>query len=195
MTQKDIRHVVARVLLGFAYISICFQWLWVLALGLPPLIEAGIFDSFTTSEVAPPTNSPINDPPSPLLTIGAGIVTIIFLIITVVVIIKLPKAVAQTGETIVHQTAEVIVPVITHHKKLPAKTKRALTQRLTNLLRSMLVLLPLVAALFLPAVESISRDIILIIALWMAIISSIFLLASWFIRPATSQIRSRESRG
>lgn len=195
MTTAKFRLALAQLLLGFAYLSVAFQWLWVLALGLPPLIDAGFFDSFISPTKAPePTVQPTLDSPPLAVTIAAGVTTILFLIITVIVLIKLPKAVSKTGEAIVHQTANAIVPVISHNKKIAATKKRVLTQRVVLLLRLTLVLLPLLLALFLPPIDTVSRQVVLTIAIWTAIISSLLLATSLLVKPTTSRTRSRASR-
>mgnify|MGYP003296723568 CR=1 FL=1 len=196
MTKLSVRRVLYRLFLALAYIIISLQWLWVLTLGLPLIIEAGLFDSFAQS--APPTPSVSESPAefSPIVAIAAGVVTLVFLALTIVIFFKLPKVITDTGEKIIQQSAEAIVPVITQHKKLPAKKRRIVSRRVTRVLQIILIIVPLVASLFVPPLQTITSQIITTLAIWLAGISALCLVVSWLLEPpATSQTRSRASRG
>ncbi len=197
MTKVRIRRLFAQAFLAIAYLIVTLQWLWMLAIGLPPLIEAGAFDS-----LAPPTQT--EQPAtqvypaefSPVLTIFAGVITLVFLGLTAVILIKLPKTISQTGDKIVHQATEVVIPVITHHKKLPARKKRELSYRIMIVLQLTLVLIPLVTSFFLQPLQTITSQIITTLAIWLAGFSTVCFIVSWLLQPkATSQTRSRGSRG
>ena len=83
---------------------------------------------------------------------------------------------------------------MTHHKRLPAKKRRIVSRRVKLAIQLSLCLLPLAASLFLPPYEEISRQIIIIIAAYLATFGIISFLAAWLLEP-TSRTRSRASRG
>lgn len=196
MTKTLIRRLLAQTFLTIAYLFVTFQWLWVLVLGLPPMIETGVFDSLSPTPQTEQTTPTVTAGPSPVLLIVAGVITLVFLAITIIVLVKLPKTISRTGDKIVHQATEAIIPILTHRQNIPAKKKRALSSWITTTIQSAMVLIPLIASLFLPPIGSVTSQVIFILALWLAIVSSICFILSWLLRPATtSRTRSRASRG
>lgn len=194
MTKYNIRQILNRGFLALGYMSLTLQWLWILMIGLPPMIESGIFDSLAPTVSEPSAPSPSMEF-SPALAMIAGVITLIFLVITVIVIIKLPKTISNAGEKVIHQTSEAIIPVITHNKKISAKKKRLLTRRVTVVLLSLLVATPLVVSFFIPPVQTITSQIITTLAIWLAGFSAIcFMISLLLSTGTTSQTRSRASR-
>jgi hypothetical protein len=188
----------ANTLLGVAYFALVLDWLWLALVALPRLIETGKLDFLTT----PPTPQPEIVHPdvvasSPLMWLVVGIATLGILIMTVVVLIRIPRAVVQTGQKVITETAEAVLPVFTHHKQIPAKKKRLLSRRLMLVIQMLLSTLPLVVCLFLPAYHELTREIIITIALWLSAISAIGFMISWLVspEPTTWRTRSRASRG
>ena len=196
MTKKRIRRLFAQLFLAIAYIAVTLQWLWVLTIGLPPLVETGVFDSFSSHRQAEQPVASTAAGPSPFLAVVAGVITLLFLAITIIVLIKLPKTISHTGETLVHKASEVVIPVITHHKKIPAKKQRVLSQRVMMGAQLTLVVIPLLISFFLPPIQTITSQIITTLAIWLAGISIICFVISWLLQPAaTSRTRSHVSRG
>lgn len=196
MRTLPVRRALYTIFLGLAYIAITLQWLWVLIIGLPPLIESDMFVSFMQpAEPAPVT--PKHDVEfSPIIAIIAGAITLVFLVLTIIIFIKLPKTIMGTGEKIMHQSSEAIVPVITHHKKLPPKKRRQLSMRITRFLQLLLLIIPCVVSFFVPPFQTITSQIITTLAIWLAVISMVCLLLSWLLEPkTTSRTRSHASRG
>ena len=196
MNVTKLRNLTASIFLGLAYLFVVLQWLWILALGLPSLVETGVFESLTppqqTEQPAPVTPSEF----SPVLTLLAGIITLVFLALTVVILIKIPKTISQTGDKIIHQTTEAIIPVITHHKKITKQKKYQLSQKITAAMQLALLLLPLIIAFFVPPIQTITSQIITTLAVWLATVSLACFVLGWLLKPrATSRTRSRESRG
>ena len=196
MDKIQLRTKATKILLGIGYISLIFEWLWVVVVGVPPLIKTGAFDILMapadTSTTIPTEAVAI----SPFTTIAVGAITLILLAFTVVVLIRIPKAIVETGERIVHQAAEVVLPVVTHHKPLPAKKRRVLSMRVMRSIQISAVALPALISLILPANEELSRPIIITITLWLAALCLLSFFAAWATAPAsvTSRTRSRVSR-
>ena len=196
MTKKRIRGVFSQTFLALAYMAVTLQWLWVLTIGLPPLIETGIFESFSPPKQTEQPVAPEMNGLSPILAVVAGIITLVFLSITIIVLIKLPKTISNTGSTLVHKATEAVIPVITHHQKIPAKKKRELSHRIMIVFQLALVAIPLTASFFLPPLQTITSQIITTLAIWLAAFSLICFIASWLLQPrTTSRTQSRVSRG
>lgn len=193
-----MRNILAKMLLAASYILLVLQWLWVLLIALPPLIKSGAFDGLNSPTVQTPVIQAQPLAPSPLVLTIVGLITLIILVVTVIVLIRLPKTIMHTGERVVHQAAEAVIPVLTHHKPLPAKKRRLLSRRVTLAVQLFAVLLPLVISFFLPSFDELTPRIITSIALFLAAISIVGFVTAWLIEPqtkATSRTRSHASRG
>lgn len=147
------------------------QWLWIAIVGVPPLLKTGAFDSFVQTHAPQPVQPASHTELSPVTTVLVGIFTLIILIITVVIIIRIPRTIAQTGQKIVHQAADTVMPVVTHHKKLPAKKQRQLSGRLVILIQLIATVLPIGICFLLPPVGELTTQIIAIIGLLLGVIS------------------------
>jgi VIT1/CCC1 family predicted Fe2+/Mn2+ transporter len=115
---------------------------------------------------------------------------------TLVAIIRAPKAIVHTGDLIVHRATRIAVPAVTHHKELSKKRRVVLNRRVTFLVQVVLALLPLCASPFLPEIEDVQKEVVLIVSALLAVLSLGAFTASWLInvRP-TSRTRSHGSRG
>lgn len=195
MTKQRIRRLLTHVFVVFAYILVTLQWLWVFAIGLPQLIETGALDTFMPTE--PIKTETITQPAelSPAIAIAAGSITLLFLALTIIVLVKLPKAISSTGDKIVQQSTNAIIPVITHHKKLPVKKKRLLSRRITRAVQLLLVAIPLAVSFLIPPAQAITSQIITTLAIWLACFSTLCFIVSWLFEPeAISRTRSHASR-
>ena len=167
------------------YVSCTLQWLWLCVTALPSLLKSGVLDDFIKSE---PTEQTVLISPlfttSPITVAFIGFVTLVMLAITIYILFKLPTAIAKTGEVIVHTATESVVPVITHHQKLPAKKKSRLTRKVSFYIQLFATIVPLVSILFLPPIKSLPQEVIVFIAGWLAVFSVIFFSGSFFLRPS-----------
>ena len=140
---KSKRLLFVNTLDGLGYISCLLQWLWLAALVLPSVLKNEHMQSWLAP---PPTTAepvaPMVDPSSLLMTIVAIIITLAILAITVVVLVRIPLAIAKAGKKVTTATSEVILPVITHHQKLPEAKKRTLSVVLVKCVKLALCLLP-----------------------------------------------------
>ena len=188
----------SKTFFGLAYTSLVLQWLWMLTIGLPPLIRSGALDSFVTSPVPNGTGTTTVAPieMSPLVLLFVGVTTLLVLILTVVVIIKTPRAIVNSGEKVVTQAANAVVPVVTHHHKLPEVKRRAVSRRVALALRLFATFVPAVVCLVLPSLDELTKQIIMTVALWLAIFSATGFIAAWLLEPKTptSRTRSHASR-
>ena len=197
MKLSTIRHITSRLFITTAYFTVILQWLWLAVIVLPPLIESGALDYFANPVVSTPIVQP--DPvkiTGPALWLIAG-VTIFILILTIFVLIKIPKTVLHSGDVIVHRATEVVVPVVTNHKVINEKNRRTISRRVTLAVQLVSSVIPAVVCLFLPAVDGLPKEVITAMALAMAVISLTCFVLAWLLEPSlpTSRTRSHASRG
>lgn len=199
MTRSSLQRLASKFFLSLGYLAGTFGWLWVLLVALPPLVKSGAIDGLLASPV--PTEPVIATPPietSPLVLLAIGVVTLVILIITVVILLRIPRTIVHSGERIISHTAEAVVPVIAHHKPLPAKERRVLSRRIMLILQLGLSVIPLFVSVLLPPYDELSSDIIMTIAALLAGVSTTAFILAWSIEPklkTTSRTRSRASRG
>ncbi len=198
MNKLRLRSLIAKSFLGVAYLSVVLEWLWVLIISLPLLIKNGALDKLhpTPGAAGPVIHMPAIEP-SPITWIVVGLITLLMCVVTIIVIFRLPRAFVNGSERIVEQAVAAAVPVVTHHRPLPAKKRRTLSHRLTLALQVILSATPVVICLFIPPFEELTFQIIIAIALWLGTISLIMFALAYVIRPPqlTSRTRSRASRG
>lgn len=194
MNTLRVRTILAKLLLATSYILLVLQWLWTLLIALPPLIKSGAFDGLNSPTVQTPFIQAQPLAPSPLVLTIVGLITLIILIVTVIVLIRLPKTIMHTGERVVHQAAEAVIPVLTHHKPLPAKKRRLLSRRVTLAVQLFAALLPPIASFFLPSFDELTPQIITSIALFLAAISVFGFVTAWLIEPQTKAKTTSRTR-
>lgn len=198
MKRARLQHFVARSFLSVGYLSGALGWFWVLLVLVPSLIKNGSLESFVASPS--PAEPIVTTPPietSPLAWAVIGIVTLVILLVTIVILVRIPRGIVHTGERIVNQTAQAVIPVISHHKPLPVKRQRILSRRIMLGLQLGLSVLPLFISLFLPAYDELSTDIIKVVAACLAVVATASFTVAWVLEPKTaiSRTRSRASRG
>ena len=124
------------------YLSILLQWTWALLLVCYPFLTAD--HSFLLPDAPtrplPSTDSTVTS--SPITAIIAIAATAFVLVITVIVVAKLPKQIGKGGAKLTHQTAETLIPIVTKHTPLPKKKQRVLSYRLTLILKAALTIIP-----------------------------------------------------
>ena len=192
MKSRTFRRISTYLFLTMAYGSCLLQWLWVTIVALPLLLENGTLDVLMSDPQSGPAPSlPVTEH-SPILWVAAGIVTILVLIMTVVVLIRLPRAIVRSGEFIVHQTTEAVVPIVTHHQPVPKKKQLIVSQRIRMAIQTLLVLIPVVISIFLPADGQLTGQIIVLVSLWLAGFSAVGFVVSWLLSDrSTSTSRTR----
>lgn len=182
-------------LLGAGYASCLLEWLWLAAILIPPLLENGTLDALfvTTAPMQPVAAAPIEVPPA--VWLAAGIITIAILVVSVFVLIRIPRVIVHSGEQLVRQATNATIPILTHGKKIPVRQRAALSRRVRAAIFIVIVLVPILVALQLPAYKEISQSIIVAITLWLGVVSALsFALSELFAVKSTSRIRSRASR-
>lgn len=138
----------ANVFGTLGYLSVLLQWTWTLLLLCYPLITAdhSFFLPDTPTEPFHPTNTAVTS--SPITAVIAIAVTAFILVATVIVIARLPKQIGKRGAQITHQTADSLIPIVTKHKPLPQKKRRALSYRIILIAKATAILLPIVGLIW-----------------------------------------------
>lgn len=139
---------VANVFGTLGYISIIFQWLWALLILCYPLIMSDHSILMPNGHVQAPQSSAATV--SPIALIFAVGTTLIVMVVTVIMLIRLPKKIGQQGARITHHTANVLIPVITKKKSLPKKKRAKLSYRIILASKATLITLPLLALFYAP---------------------------------------------
>lgn len=142
--KRQTPKTIANVFGTLGYFSVLLQWTWTLLLLCYPLLTAD--HSFllpsTPTEPFHPTNTAVAS--SPLTAVIAIAVTAFILVATVIVIARLPRQIGKRGAQLTHQTADTLVPIITKHKPLPQKKRRALSYRIVLIAKTFAVILPVI---------------------------------------------------
>lgn len=153
------------------YLSVMLQWLWLTVLLLPSVLEnQTVKDIFLPQEAPKQVVETAYQTPSFVLVALAVIITIVILVVTAIVLARLPATIARVGKKTTDRAAQSIVPAITHHKKLPAKKQRTLSIRVVKYLKFSIVLLPVLLLALGGAIPlSLPNDIALFIGCSLAI--------------------------
>jgi hypothetical protein len=147
-------HIFAANTAGvLGYFSLLMQLLWLTVIFLPALLQNQQFRSFFVPEATPEQPAPAVVAPlanSPLLMTGVGIVTVVMIVLTIYLLVKIPATVAKSGKKVTSEVTEAVIPIITHHKKVSPAKKRALTFKLSFIFKFSVVLLSYLL-IFIPA--------------------------------------------
>ncbi|MGB3009016.1 MAG: hypothetical protein WBB33_01530 [Candidatus Saccharimonadales bacterium] len=113
---------------GLGYLSIIFQWVWLILLCMTWFLSLeGIKNLGTPSErsVTVATQAP------PIVeTAIAIVVTIVIIGVKLYIVSKLPGYVIKQSSHITHATRDIILPTITPDKKLSKRKERVISARL-----------------------------------------------------------------
>lgn len=142
------------------------QWLWLTIIIVPPLLASGRFDEILEPSAA---TAPVLQPqlvvPTGLAAVVIGIVTLLMIILSVYILLRIPTTVRTTSEMVLQRTAEKALPVVTNHVRLKKKKRRVISQRLVLAMQLLLSIIPAAACLFLPSVDGLSSQVIQTVAL------------------------------
>lgn len=185
-TQKTSKSQKLTNIIGtFGYMSAGTQWLWAVAtLALPYMIREGddnIFLPTQPVEQAPTTvSSSFMLPDFVSITIIVITVSLLIAFTLYVVLYKLPKTIGQTGHQFTKQTVKVALPHITHHKKLSKAREKRLNERITWLVKAVLIAVPLVASLITPPSDlELSHANVIVISVFLAVMSAVLFICQF----------------
>ena len=159
---------------GFlAYLHTIMLWAWVMILYLPLFLESETTQLFLgRAESAPAEPSQYNIP-LPVALLIAGVTTVVMIVILVLLFWRMPRTIGRTGQKLVTKSATAAVPVVTHHKKLSSTQRVRLIERITWVVKLIIIVLPLLINLASFAVATpLPLEIVWTIAICLAIIAS-----------------------
>lgn len=145
---------------AFGYIAILLEWMWLGLIALYPLLQAGRFD-FLLPNTAPIPHTPVATPTeqSAAMIIIGIVVTVVCIAITIYALITMPRTIGKTGKAVTTGAVAAIIPRLTHHKKISTKSRRRLTFRLTVMLKSIALIVPLIIVAILPPSSILAKEI------------------------------------
>lgn len=202
MDLATVRQRCATVLRALGYFSGMLAWLWVAIIVLPPLIDSGRLDILLPQEPTShdqPRSVPRSSGLSPIVGLTVGMITLVMVVVSIIILWRLPRTVTKQGDKLVERTTTTILPVVTHHKKLPANQRRVLSRRLGLAVQVILVMIPFVAVWMFPAPEGLNTSITTKTGAVLSGAGLIAFVLAYMVdvpkRRATSRTRSRVSRG
>lgn len=150
----------ANVFGTLGYFSLILQWTWTLLLACYPLLSADHGFLLPPAPPTPfePTNTAITT--SPITAVVAIAVTAFVLVMTAVVITRLPKQIGRRGAQLTHKTADKVVPIVTKHKPLPAKKRRKLSYRIILTAKTLFIVLPVIGLIWAKAPYPLTNAIV-----------------------------------
>lgn len=164
MSAKKPSHpratLAAKIVGTLGYFSVLLQWAWTILILCYPLLVDDNSILLSPKPIHPihAQAAPLSN--SPIMAIVALAVTAFILALTVIVLVKLPKKIGQQGARVTHQTTDAIIPLIVGHKTLPKKKHLKLSYRITLVVKTLLVVIPIIGLFFVPS--SVPLDITII---------------------------------
>jgi len=144
MTQFSKRLFVVNFFGTLFYLSCLLQWTWATLPYMPGIIRLVEVLQGPEDAPVPIQEAAISGPPSLLLLIIAFAATAIVIGLTLYVLIKFPVTVARSAQKITQNTSARIVPIVTHHAKLPEKKRQRLAARIIVYLKLIICVLPVI---------------------------------------------------
>ena len=129
MTHFSKRLFVVNFLGTLFYLSCLLQWMWAVLPYMPGIIRFTEMFRSPMGASAPAQEVAASGPPSLFLLVIALAATAIIIGLTLYILIKFPVTVAKSAQKITQNASARIVPIITHHAKLPDKKRKLLTAR------------------------------------------------------------------
>lgn len=146
-------------LLGtFGYISVIVQWLLIVIVLGAPLASNNTFKTlFLPTENTQPIEASSVGIPGPIAFIFVILAVVFMIGLTVYAIYAVPKTVGQVAGNVSKKGAKVVLPAITHHKKISKKREIKLIERITWSIKLIVIILPLLL-LLIPVSDQLSID-------------------------------------
>lgn len=152
---------------ALGYLFILVQWFWaVMVIGYPYLMARG--EQLLVPENTPKPNpvAPIDTGPFlPIILLLSAIIVVIGVVFAIIAMIKLPKTVGQKGAVAAQTAANVIIPVVTHHKVPTKKARKKLTGAIILALKFAAIIVPVTALLFVQPIAEMPKDVVMAVGL------------------------------
>lgn len=144
MTHLSKRLFVVNFFGTLFYLSCLLQWMWATLPYMPGIVRLAEMLQGPKDAPAPIQEVAASEPPSLLLLFIAVVATTIIIGLTLYVLIKFPVTVAKSAQKMTQNASARIVPIVTHHARLPEKKRRRLTARIVVYLKLIICVLPVI---------------------------------------------------
>ncbi len=135
----------------FGYLSLIMQWLWSAVILATPLFSNEATRSiFLPEHTVQPASTSSLELPEPLAWLFIVLAIVFSAAVIIYAVMAVPRTIGKTGRTITTKSAKVIVPHVTHHKHISKKREKALTERITWVVKLVLVIVPFLLLLVPP---------------------------------------------
>ena len=176
MTHKEPTRsrMVANIFGAFGYMSLIVQWAWTLLILAYPLLASGTI-SFLSPETPTVTPEPADfGIATPVVTIVAVATTILVMLMTIILVAKLPKTIGRQGARTTHAAAHKLAPLAAGHKPLTKKRRRTLSYRIVLVLKVIAITLPVALLAFAAPIAALTLEMIWAVGLFCATCSVIY---------------------
>ena len=173
MAWTSRRTTIINIFGILGYLSIIMQWLWLLVIVAHPLLSSN-FSLFLPDQPVPSVTTPVASTPSPVVIGFVIIVTILIFAMTFYILWKLPKRIGLQGARATKRTATVLVPVITHHKKISKKRRLRVSYQVVLGSKLLLMCVPLVGLVFAQPINGLDARAIWTVGIFCGLCSFIY---------------------
>lgn len=170
-TRKRLKITLLQVIAVCAYLACLLQWAFVTIIVAVPFAQSGQLQSWGSSDTHPSQSLsiPAGGVPSWVAIVFTVAIAIIVIAVTLISLARLPKAIGVTAQKTTRRAAELVVPAITHKRKISPKKRSLLTARIIFDLKLALLVIPVMVVWFAPIPQAIgSRELILFIVALLA---------------------------
>jgi hypothetical protein len=160
MATEPWKYLITNSFGTLGYLSIIIQWTWGLITFGQPLLSADqplLLPQAPIPQASHATDFGIF---SPFVTLLALFITILVVVLTVVNLLRLPKAVGRAGAKTTHVVATQIVKKVQRHHPVPAKKSIKLAFWVVWLLKFIAVFIPLTLVFITPSIDGLSTQLI-----------------------------------
>ena len=170
---------------GFGYFLCAMQWLFIILIYSSYIKDLAKFVSpnIATPPLVKHVNATVDLSSNPLLLIVATFITVIFVALSIYLFIKTPKAIVTTTKKVVHDTAEVVAPVlmrVQHVQETPQRHK-IFVLRVTVGIKIFLITMPLILSFcsYYASVRTLDLSVVIFLGVWLAASTTIFFLLQY----------------
>lgn len=144
---RHVQRLFVQFLAGVGYFVTLLGWFFVFTIYFSVASHQEWFTALfeTHPEVVAPVEGPVVQNFSGGLLQGIIVIVVVGALLAAIVytLRHLPGTIVRSGEAVTHVPAEVLVPLVAHHKKLTKKRRLQLTARLVVVMKVVIILLPL----------------------------------------------------
>lgn len=176
LTRKgNFKRKLANFFGGLGYLFCALQWL-LAALVYSSFIKS-VLSTFTPTVTKPIPETPvvINLASSTPLMVGAIIITLAVVILSIYVFVKIPTTIVKTTKNVIHEAAETAAPVLLHvqHVKNTKPSRKKIVLRITVIIKALIIIAPLVLSFCsqFTANQTFDFSLAMYMSIWLAVLA------------------------